>query len=87
MGKDFTLQKDNAPAHSAGNVKDFLANSNKKVLKWPAKSPDLKVVEKVWSWIAEEVYQEANIYNLKQLKQKIICRTKKIQKTKKDSIK
>ena len=86
MGNDFTLQQDNAPAHSAGKVKEILANSNNKVLKWPAKSPDLNVVEKVCSWIADEVYQKTNIYNLKQLKQKILCATKKIKKTKKGSI-
>lgn len=86
MGNNFRLQQDNAPAHSARKVKEYLSDKRIEVLEWPAKSPDLNVVEKVWSWLADEVYQEANIYNIKQLKDRIMCATKKIQKTKKSGI-
>ena len=45
---DMTLQHDNATSHTARSVRDFLQARNVSVLSWPAKSPDLHLIEHIW---------------------------------------
>ena len=44
MNVQFTVQQDNAPAHVAKQTEEFL--QQRFVKPWPAKSPDLNIVEK-----------------------------------------
>ena len=56
FGEDCWLQEDNAPVHKAVKVKQFMRNSSINILAWPARSPDLNIVEDVWKIISDQVY-------------------------------
>ena len=49
LGRRLVFQQDNAKAHTAQEVKDFMANWPHEVLEWPAQSPDLSPIELIWN--------------------------------------
>ena len=58
--------QDNAPIHTAGNVKKFLEGHNIPCLDQPAQSPDLNPIEKAWHYIKQQLRND-NIRNLDEL--------------------
>jgi len=54
--QNWYLQEDNSPVHKSKKVKDFLEKSRISTLEWPAKSPDLNIVEDCWKTISDLVY-------------------------------
>ena len=55
-GSDFCFQEDSSSVHKSKVVQRFLKESNISVLDWPAKSPDLNIVEDCWKTISDLVY-------------------------------
>ena len=49
------FQQDNAPAHSAVVTQNFFAQNNIQLIQWPAKSPDLNIIEHIWAFMKNKV--------------------------------
>ena len=64
------FMQDNAPIHTAGNVKRFLEEHDIPCLDWPAQSPDLNPIENVWHYIKQQLRND-KISNLEELWTKI----------------
>jgi len=44
----FTFQHNNAPVNIARNIHTWLDEHDVQMIQWPAQSPNLSVIEKVW---------------------------------------
>lgn len=76
---DFVFQQDNASAHKAKQTISWCENQNFKLLDWPAKSPDLNIIENIWGILANNIYREKiNYNNLNELKESILREWDKI---------
>lgn len=68
--KNCIFMQDNAPIHTARNVKKFLQERDVPCLDWPAQSPDINPIENVWHNIKHQLRNEY-ICNLDELWVKI----------------
>lgn len=82
----FLLMHDNASVHTAKVVKDFMAQNDVYTLEWPAKSPDINLMENIWHLMSNEVYKGQQPINLKDLRDKIIKSVNVINSTKRQTI-
>ena len=52
------LQQDNAPAHNSILSKTWFSENGLEILKnWPPNSPDISIIENVWSLLKKRVFQ------------------------------
>ncbi len=49
--QDWLFQQDNLPCHTAHSITEYFAESNVQLMLWPARSPDLNLIENLWSWM------------------------------------
>ena len=66
MENDCICQHDNTRYHVSQQVQTKLHELGVKLLEWPAKSPDLNVVEHLWS-IIDDKLKSKSIYAVKEL--------------------
>ena len=70
-GSIITFQEDNSAVHKAKKVQTFMKEASLKVLEWPPKSPNLNIIEDVWRFISDKVYDGPQFKNVAELSTKI----------------
>lgn len=67
---NFLFVQDNCPIHKTSEVQNFLLSTGANIVEWPSRSPDLNIIENVWSYLSELVYEDQP-RNLKELECRI----------------
>ena len=81
-GPNFIFQQDNAPVHVSKVVKEYLSQKNINNLAWPARSPDLNIIENFWGSLSRLVYDRSRQYGkISKLKKALIERWNELNQT------
>ena len=86
IGKDFIYQQDNCPFHVSRQTKAFMNNSGIQLIEWPAYSPDINIIENLWSVISQIIYKDDYPKNLTDLRHRIALAFEQVNETKREAI-
>ena len=67
-GRNFVLQHDNDPKHTAKLTKEWIENNGISTLNWPSQCPNFNPIENLWNTLKVKV-QKRNPQNIKQLEE------------------
>lgn len=68
----FIFQQDNASVHTAKSTMSYIKKSNIPLMEWPPNSPDINIIETVWSYLKDQLnkYTE-DVKTLKELWERV----------------
>ena len=76
MKNRLIFMQDNAPSHAARSTVSFLEREGfkeKRLMAWPAQSPDLNCIENLWGILKQQLYANGKQYGSKvELKEAIV---------------
>lgn len=56
-GVDEAIFQGSAPVHTVFNAREWLAEQNFSIMRWPPYSPDLNPIENLWALLKAKIYE------------------------------
>ena len=69
--EQYSIVQDNCQVHKARIIQNYFEENRIKCITWPAKSPDLNVIENVWKMISDVDYNQCQPLNKIDLERRV----------------